>query len=192
MKVSVIIPVWNQELLLKRAVESIPKRNDIEIIVVNDGSTDNTSRTIKELDVIAIEYPKNKGVSYALNRGLEIASGEYIVLLGSDDYFYTEQFLEAMDYLDGTDIVYFNLKQNNGKIWEVNPESARRIYCGSVKFMRREFIKGIRNREDLIDCEDWYFFQEILKRNPTEKTTSLVVKHYNFPREGSLTWNRTR
>lgn len=191
--ISVIIPVYNQEELVKRAIESIPEREDIEIIVINDGSTDNTSKTLAEIkrELVIIEYTENKGVSYALNRGLEIAKGEYIVLLGSDDYFYTEQFLEVTEYLNGADIVYFDLLQNDGARWEVTPESARKVFCGSVKFMRREFIKGIRNREDLKDSEDWYFFQEILKRKPIETTTGIIAKHYNFPRKGSLTWDRT-
>lgn len=190
MKVSVIIPVWNQELLLKRAVKSIPKRNDIEVIVINDGSTDNTSAVIRELDVVSLEYKDNKGVSYALNRGLEMATGEYITILGSDDYFYTDKFLEVMEYLNGADIIYYDMIDNNDFRYRANPDSARKEYCGSVKFMRRKFIEGIRNREDLVDSEDWYFFQEILERKPIETTTGIVAKHYNFPRVGSLSWNR--
>jgi glycosyltransferase involved in cell wall biosynthesis len=54
MKVSVIIPAYNQEELIKRCLDSIPKRKDVEIIVVNDGSTDNTKNTLEEYKKIVI------------------------------------------------------------------------------------------------------------------------------------------
>lgn len=53
--------------------------------------------------------------------------------------------------------------------------------------MRREFIGDTREPEEKKACEDYYFYQELLKKNPTEKFTGIIAKHYNFPREGSLT-----
>ena len=187
-KISVIIPVYNQEELIKKAIKSIPKRDDIEIIVIDDGSIDNTwnvlENNLKE-DMIIIRNPINKGVGYTVNKGYDNATGEYIVLLGSDDYFYTDKFEEIIEELDGTDLVYFDVKVNNGDIWELNEES-KRILCGSYKFMRREFI-GETRCADKKSGEDVPFYKELLAKNPTEKFTHIVVKHYNHPRDGSLT-----
>lgn len=193
MKVSVVIPVYNQESLIERAIRSIPRRDDIEIIVVDDGSTDDTWNKLVTIGIelndpnfIVLHNRKNMGVGYTVNRGLDIADGEYIVLLGSDDYFYTDEFLKAMEQLDGTDLVYFDLKVNDGSIFKLTEESKRNL-CGSTKFMRKEFVGDTRN-PDIRQGEDWFFYEELLKKNPTERFTNLIVKHYNFPRKGSLTY----
>lgn len=192
MIVSVVIPVYNQESLIERAIRSIPLRDDIEIIVVDDGSTDDTWNKLVTIGIelndpnfIVLHNRKNMGVGYTVNRGLDIADGEYIVLLGSDDYFYTDEFLKAMEQLDGTDLVYFDLKVNDGSIFKLTEESKRNL-CGSTKFMRKEFVGDTRN-PDIRQAEDWFFYEELLKKNPTERFTNLIVKHYNFPRKGSLT-----
>ena len=192
MKVSVVIPVYNQESLIERAIRSIPRRDDIETIVIDDGSTDDTGNKLVTIGMelndpnfIVLHNRKNMGVGYTVNRGLDIADGEYIVLLGSDDYFYTDEFLKAMEQLDGTDLVYFDLKVNDGSIFKLTEESKRNL-CGSTKFMRTEFVGDTRN-PDIRQGEDWYFYEDLLKKNPTERFTNLVVKHYNFPRKGSLT-----
>ena len=191
MKVSVLIPVYNQQELIIKALDSIPNRDDIEIIVCDDGSTDNTFETIttyltyNETKNIVLLYNKeNKGVGYTVNKLYDNATGEYVVLLGSDDYFYKDEFNKAINELDGTDLVYFDLIDNNGYRFVIN-EKSKNTYCGSVKFMRREFIGETRCPE-IRAREDYYFYNELLKKNPTEKFTNLAVKHYNFPREGSL------
>lgn len=194
MKVTIIIPVYNQEKLVIKALESIPKRKDIEVIVIDDGSTDNTwEKVIKyklenedSMNLRALQNKENKGVGYTVNRGYDNAKGEYIVLLGSDDYFYTDEFEKCIEELDGTDLIYFNLKLNDGYVWQLN-EQTKRDYCGSTKFIKRDFLGKTRNPE-LRAREDWYFYLDLLAKNPTEKFTNLIVKHYNFPREGSLTW----
>ena len=194
MKISVIIPVYNQEELVIKAIDSIPKRNDIEIIVIDDGSEDRTwdklieyrNKHPKLFNLILLYNEENKGVGYTVNKGYDNARGEYIVLLGSDDYFYTDKFEVCMKELDGTDLVYFDVQVNNGDIWELNNE-AKHVLCGSYKFMRREFIGNTRCPLDKQSGEDRPFYNELLSKNPTEKFTHIVVKHYNHPRDGSLT-----
>lgn len=188
MKVSVLIPVYNQEKLISRAIESVP--SNWETIVINDGSTDRTEKVINFYNVKLISYEENKGVGYALNKGLEEATGDYIVLLGSDDYFLPEV-QEVVKQLDGTDLVYFNLRINNGDILNVDSKS-KKLWVGSVKFMRKKFIKGIKNPEIKEAGEDWFYFQKLQSKNPTEKFTNITAKHYNFPRIGSLSWNANR
>ena len=192
-KLSVIIPVYNQEELIVKALDSIPKRPDIEIIVIDDGSTDRTKKSVIDYDykygdglnIRLLANEKNMGVSYTVNKGLDNATGEYIVLLGSDDYFYTEELEKVLDQLDGTDLVYFDLKTNDGTILKLNPKSKTGL-CGSVKCMRKQFIGDTRNIVDKKVGEDWFFYQELLKKQPTEKFTHIVAKHYNYPRENSI------
>ena len=190
-KVTVIIPTYNAEDTIEQAINSIPKRDDVEIIFVNDGSTDKSLdrglSALKGYKRTCVVDKANGGVSTAVNAGLDEATGDYVVLLGSDDDFYTDKFIECMQYLDGTDLVYFGLQINSGAIWMPTPETREKI-CGAVKFMRREFIGSVRNDETMRAAEDFYFNQDLLKKNPTENFTGIVAKHYNYPREGSLSW----
>lgn len=184
--VSVIIPVYNQEDLIKRCIESIPIRDNIEIIVVDDFSTDKTREVVKQYkNVKLICNEENKGVGYTYNKGIDNAIGDYIVRIDSDDYFYTGQFNHILEELDGTDMIYYNLKDNNGRILEVTPRN-RKGRCGAVKFIRRAFIENTRCPE-IRTAEDKAFNDKLLDKLPTEKFTGRVVYHYNYPRENSLT-----
>ena len=90
--ISVIIPTFNQAKFLGRCLRSIldqnVDKNEYEIIVINDGSKDQTSKVIKiyEKEVITIENKKNKGLPYSINRGIKKAKGRFVVRLDSDDY----------------------------------------------------------------------------------------------------------
>ena len=193
-KISVIIPCYNQQDLVTKAIDSIPKRDDIEIIVIDDGSLDYTWDNLLEyrkkhediLNLIYLYNETNKGVAYTVNKGYDVARGEYIVLLGSDDYFYTDKFEEIIKELDGTDLVYFDIQVNNGDVWNVNNESKHPL-CGSVKFMRRDFIGDTRCPGNKKWGEDVDFYNELLAKKPTEKFTHIIAKHYNYPRTNSLT-----
>lgn len=91
-KVSIIIPCYNVEKYLKRCLLSIVKQTlkEIEIILVDDGSTDNTSMLCDEWakkdSRIKVIHKQNEGLGYARNSGLNLAQGEYIAFVDSDDY----------------------------------------------------------------------------------------------------------
>jgi len=91
-KVSVIIPTYNRAHLIGRAIQSVLNQTyqDFELIVVDDGSTDNTNEVIKEFSqkdkrILYIKHDKNKGGSAARNTGIKAARGEYIAFQDSDD-----------------------------------------------------------------------------------------------------------
>ncbi|MDH5084130.1 glycosyltransferase family 2 protein [Clostridium perfringens] len=91
---SIIIPVYNSEKYIKKCLESIyydlNMINNIEVIIIDDGSTDNSkeyiSKFLNKYDNLKYFYQKNKGVSKARNYGLSKATGDYIMFLDSDDY----------------------------------------------------------------------------------------------------------
>lgn len=91
-EISVIIPIYNCEKYLKECLDSVVNQTfrDIEVICINDGSTDDTLRILRnyaEADKrIKIINQKNKGVSSARNAGLDKAKGEYIYFMDADDY----------------------------------------------------------------------------------------------------------
>lgn len=191
-KITVIIPVYNQEDLIIRAIESVPWDYMPELIVIDDGSTDNTNQVVRKWieenshkDIKFLVNLQNIGVAKTINRGYDAATGDYIVLLGSDDYFYHDEIRQVIGLLNGEDLVYFNMVDNNGQVFELTPEN-REGYPGSVKFMKRDFIGSLRNGDHKAG-EDWMMMQQMVKKNPSERYTGIIAKHYNFPREGSLT-----
>lgn len=100
--ISVIIPCYNMESYINRAVDSILTQtyNDVEIILINDGSEDNTLEICKKLNDkngnIRIIDQSNQGVSIARNNGINVANGEYICLLDGDDFLDDICFEEVM------------------------------------------------------------------------------------------------
>ncbi len=93
-KVSVIIPTFNRAYCLAESIQSVLDQSyqDFELIVVDDGSTDNTTEVVNQFSNIQlIQLEENRGVSYARNRGLEQAKGEWIAFLDSDDLWQKEK-----------------------------------------------------------------------------------------------------
>lgn len=97
-KVSILVPIYNQENYLKQALDSliIQTLDDIEIIAINDGSTDNTTRILQEYRFkdkrIKVINKENSGYGASMNIGIENASGEYIGILEPDDFVETDMF----------------------------------------------------------------------------------------------------
>ena len=100
-KISVIVPVYNVEQYLPKCLDSIINQTfkDIEIICINDGSTDNSGKILEQYaqkdDRIKVLTQENQGQAVARNKGLDIAKGEYIYFVDSDDFIHP-QTLEIM------------------------------------------------------------------------------------------------
>lgn len=197
--ISVIIPVYNNVDLLERALNSVPLDKDVQLIVLDDGSTDGSwqlalkwwDEHITDNWSIIHRWTDNHGVAAAMNLGFSLADGEYIVSLSSDDY-YMVDFDQFRPYLDGkNDLIYFDLEVNDGSVWHLN-EQSKKEFVGAVKFMRREFLGDTRVPTDRKYKEDLPFSAALQAKNPKEVFTGLVLKHYNFPHEGSLSWQATQ
>lgn len=112
-KVSVIIPIYNQEKYLWECMESVLLQNlqEIEVICVNDGSTDGSFDILSDLswsdDRILIINQENKGVGEARNRGIREARGEFLAFIDPDDRYYNFKALETL---------YNKAKENNALI----------------------------------------------------------------------------
>lgn len=198
MLLTIIVPAYNEETRIVRALESIPRRKDLEVLIIDDGSTDNTYEVCEkyaqehsDLNIRIIRLKKNKGLGNAKNVGYDNALGDYINQLDADDWLYTEDYEKVMSELDGTDVVYMDLRIDSGDRWFVN-EGTRHLWCGgTLRFIRREFMGDLRCPE-IRAGEDWFLNEALLKKNPTEKFTGFVGYHYTFPREGSLCDLRNR
>ncbi len=127
-KLSIIIPVYNSEKTIKKCIESVlkQKNNDIEIVIINDGSTDNSENIIKEYiekyqEIISYYKKENTGVADTRNYGIKKAKGKYIMFLDSDDFIADDFYNTINKYMDqDIDLIKFKLQRldENGNITE--------------------------------------------------------------------------
>ena len=198
-KTSLIMPIYNAEKTLQRALDSIPLAKDVQVILLDDGSTDNSWQIALDwwrkhntdgTGSIIHRWEDNKGVAATMNLGFSLATGEYIVSLSADDYYLTD-FEQFRPHLNGTnDLVYFDLEVNDGSVWHLD-EKSKSEFVGAVKFIRREFL-GDTRVPDRKYKEDLPFSQALYAKHPKEVFTGIVLKHYSWPREGSLSWQATQ
>ena len=186
-KLTIIIPVFNQEKLILRALDSIPIRDDIEIIVINDGSTDQTKEVIENYDfknlTIIIDSPINEGCAASLNKGIELAHGEYILQLDSDDYLITNNFNLFLDEIKESheDLIFFINEINNGELWVPGITEG---LCDHVCLYKKDIIGD--TRYPILRCTAGRTFHDnILEKEHSEFYTTKLIYHYNYPREGS-------
>ena len=144
-KISVIIPVYNTEKFLEKCLNSVLNQTlkDIEIIVVNDGSRDNSLEIIKKFkeedNRIVLLNEQNGGSSFARNKGLETAKGKYFYFIDSDDYLEEDTMFEELYNKcenDNLDIVVFDYYNDFGN--------------------RKEYIKNIEISDNILINKEEY------------------------------------
>jgi glycosyltransferase involved in cell wall biosynthesis len=185
-RMSVIIPCYNQGRYLAEAIDSVlaQGRDDVEIIVVNDGSPDETDRVARAYgDRIVYIAQENRGLSGARNSGIQAAHGEYIAFLDSDDIYLPGTLDKLSGYLDEHaetalvcgDVFFYDGKQTQGLYssvmgrprnpqnfrWEVvnyvppsNPVMVRRAVFSQVQ----PFDEHLKNA-----AEDWLMWVRIAR-----------------------------
>ncbi|MCL1967749.1 MAG: glycosyltransferase [Fibromonadales bacterium] len=135
-KISVIVPIYNKELFLKKSVSSILEQTekDIKIILVDDGSTDDSSKICEEFakkdSRVLYKRKENGGLTSARNYGLRYASGEYIAFVDPDDYIEKDAYEKMLAYSKNADIVIGGLVNEIGKkrIFRVMPKNMEGFY----------------------------------------------------------------
>ncbi|WP_456409218.1 glycosyltransferase family 2 protein [Caldithrix abyssi] len=137
MKISVIIPVYNRPQMVKRAIESVLAQTEAahEILVINDGSTDETPRILEKFGTrITVVNQAHKGVSAARNTGIRLARGEWIALLDSDDEWLPEKLAMAREFHEShPQYLIFQSQEiwiRHGK--RVNPKKKHQKYGGWI------------------------------------------------------------
>ncbi|WP_314159939.1 glycosyltransferase family 2 protein [uncultured Gemella sp.] len=148
-KISIIIPIYNVEKYLRRCIDSIVNQTykNTEIILVNDGSPDNCREICDEYEEIdsriKVIHKANGGLSSARNAGLDIASGEYIMFVDSDDWI-SEDTLEKLNkYVEkGCDIINFKLrfaKRKTENIIKLNDKIKDSYECNLLSYVDKLF-----------------------------------------------------
>lgn len=193
-KVSIIIPIYNSENYIEKCVESIVNQSyrNIEIILINDGSTDNSLEKIKKLSIkhsnIRFFDQKNHGVSYSRNKGIQYASGEYVMFVDNDDYIdedYVEVFVKSIekgnyDYvIGGYKRVDVNDKILMKKVFKDEKWSFYMFITPWGKIFNRKFL--LDNKIEFLKVkmgEDIYF--NVLAISYSDKSTVINYAGYNW------------
>lgn len=194
MLISIIIPVFNCEKSIKRTVDSIISSGliDYEIVIVNDGSTDNTASVCNNLcsqyRFIKYSEQKNSGVSAARNRGISIATGEYILFFDADDTAEENGFSECVDIIkkEKTDILVFGMRfdyYKNGKNYrndKLVPEQSGRLNKTQI----RAEIDSLYNTNSLTSsCNKFYKRDLIINNNILFNTNYFLMEDFLFSLE---------
>ncbi|WP_252234911.1 glycosyltransferase [Clostridium sp. CH2] len=186
--VSVIIVVYNGEKYIKQAIESVLNQTykNIELIVVDDGSTDATRKIVEEYKDVIYIYQENRGEGSARNLGIENSNGKYLAFLDADDLYEFDKIEKQRKILiedNDIDIVYNDLKVVDEKLNYLNTLKSEGIYekredllaniiyrqiiQGPIcMMMRRKCIENIKWSEELIYTVDYeYIIKLAFKHN---------------------------
>ncbi|MBR3627772.1 MAG: glycosyltransferase [Elusimicrobia bacterium] len=183
--ISVMMPTYNNGKYIKQAIESIYAQNynNMEIIVVDDGSTDNTREILNQYKDVKYFYIEHKGISVARNMALEKSKGEYIAFLDSDDYWLPNKLNTQMQYFkDHPDcqIVFTKyenifeneeLKKNKRAMHEKAIEDTFKQYLPSTVLKKELFDKYGAFDEKFSGIEDAEFIYRISMKG-------INIKHY--------------
>jgi glycosyltransferase involved in cell wall biosynthesis len=194
-KISVVIPAYNAAHFLPRCLKSVFAQTlkPDEVIVVDDGSTDNTAEIAAALGARVISR-RNGGLSAARNTGIQGASSEWIALLDADDMWAPEKLERQVACLrPETVLVYTGVRSFDdsgvrGERPAIDAISARKMlrYCNpitpSTVLVRREAV--VQNggfREDIRACEDWEMWFRLQRLGQFEAVSDPLTDYYVYP-----------
>ncbi len=215
MKVSIIIPVYNVQDYIERCLESVVSQNyrDIEVILVDDASPDGSMLIAKKfydrmagqgMKTVCVKHELNRGLSAARNSGIEMATGDYLYFLDSDDELYDNNAISTLvksaneskaDVIMGNHYVHrtvnsYKSKYNERKLLK-DDDLISAFVKGDIPIMawnkligKSLFDNGLRFKEGILN-EDELFSYHLLFLNPTVELAGETTYRYNH-REGSI------
>ncbi|MDD5020567.1 MAG: glycosyltransferase family 2 protein [Endomicrobiaceae bacterium] len=216
MDISIIIPVYNAEPYLKQCLDSVISQTfkNIEIIIINDYSTDNSSQiieTYKKTDnrIISIHLKKNAGAGSARNEGLKIATGKYIVFIDSDDWVtpdyievlynniekYNCDMISANFYIYDNKTGYIQQAENSKDLYNTNFNSLEKkryfLLLNNnyiwIRIYNKDFLKKNNIYFKLNKLEDSLFLWEIALSSDNFMFIDETIYYYRANRNNSLT-----
>lgn len=216
-KYSIVIPVYNVEKYLKECIETIlnQKYKLYEIILIDDGSTDNSSNICddyaKEYKNISVIHQKNRGLSNARNTGIDKSTGDYVIFLDSDDIWLSDEALNKINYAlynNNADVLIFDvikfrnikeirkkhMKQKEKKYKTIEDLIKNNIYKANAnnKVIRRDFLDKnfLRFQEGLLS-EDIDWCSKILEYQATITYLNEYIYGYR-QRKNSITHSKNK
>lgn len=216
-KISVIVPIYNVEIYIRKCIDSILNQTykNIEVILIEDGSPDKCGMICDEYaekdNRIVVIHKKNEGVSASRNTGLNIATGQYIAFVDADDYIHPKMYevLMSISSLNNTQISACNISfvdnntDTNYKETMQIPSSSllssddffkKMLNCKEMirigiwnKIFRSDIIGNIRFHTDLKMAEDIVFLIQVLFKTDQISYIPASYYYYTEQRDGAAT-----
>lgn len=207
LKVSIVIPTYNSMAYLPEAIASVQKQSfqAFEILVIDDGSTDDTEKWVSSLtdSRLRLISQENQGCAVARNNGIRASKGQYIAFLDADDIWESGKLEEQASILDsfpnvglvntwisnidieGNSLGSFGTPNAEGRVWEtvieVNP-----IMCGSAPMIRRQCFDQVGLfDQNLRSAEDWDMWIRIAKMYEFAVVKKPLVRYRIHPNRKS-------
>ena len=199
-KISVIIPTYNREKLIERSIKSVLNQTykNIEVIVVDDCSTDNTEsivNSIKDDRLIYIRLSENKGACYARNKGIEVSSGKYVAFNDSDDVFYKNKLEKQLKNLlnNNSDLDFCKMKvfhninyqfpsidqeKNIKKHGIINELCNGNFISTQTILVKKDVVKDIKFDNSLPRFQDYDLVLRIGQKYNISYTNQILVSVY--------------
>lgn len=167
LKISIVVPAYNSENHIKKTIKSILNQtySKFELIIVDDGSTDNTRNIINSIkdNRIIYYYQKNSGVSKARNTGVDISNGDYIAFLDSDDIWENNFLEECINAIN----VYPNIN----------------LFCTRIQCLRKGVKTEVNSKKILskVDKKLYLFnYYDIAYIQPLVSMSSVIIRKEAF------------
>lgn len=168
-RVSVIIPLYNSEETIITVLKGIEEQTSVseilEVIIIDDGSTDNSAKLVKEFaeenSVLNIRYyyQNNSGVSVARNKGIRLAKGELVALCDSDDLWHKEKIERQLKAFDGVPDIFFLGTGSDNKPFIRRFKIIRDLYKASLSDIYIKYFpssSSVLFRKDAVDVVGYF------------------------------------
>jgi glycosyltransferase involved in cell wall biosynthesis len=198
-KVTVLMPAYNAAKYIGEAIDSVLRQTftDFELLIINDGSTDNTTQIIQfycDTRIVLIEHLVNRGIAHALNTGLLKANGKYIARFDADDICFSERLQEQVSFLDnhsdyvltGSDAEY--ISENGSHLFyfksfgHTNEQLLHKIYShcpfihSSVMYRKDPVIDAGGYSLHAHNFEDYFLWIQLKKYGKFSNLPSRLIK----------------
>ena len=198
--ISVIMPVYNTPCeYLVEAVQSILNQTykNFELIIIDDGSDTKTKAVLKSFNdrrIVILTNEKNMGLVYTRNRGLEVAMGEYIACMDSDDISLPARFKKQIEFMEDNPEIgvlgtAFSLlgKREEDIFHPENDDDIRKLIISAVSpianstaIMRASAIQGVKYNENYPFCEDLAFWVQLMDKTKFANLPEILFKYRWF------------
>lgn len=197
-KVSVVIPLYNREKYVRSAVDSILSQtfSDFELLVIDDGSTDGSIAVVQSYSDPRIRFVRNNtnlGVSATRDKGIQLARGEYLAFLDSDDCAYPDRLRKQTAFLDnhpdyaavGSWSEWMSEEGHPSGRIKRKPTSSKEIAAwrlfqqgieNSASMARTDVLRAYRHREDFDVCSDFELWARIAANHKLATLPEVLVR----------------
>ena len=202
--ISIILPAYNASMYLREAIDSVLAQSfrNFELIIINDGSTDNTKEIIHSFNdpkIVCIDNIENKGLIYSLNAGISMAKGKYIARMDADDYCVPERLYLQKQLLDQNPEVAFtagwisfmNEKSVITGYWPLDRSTntgrsikrtllSENCIAHPTVMGRKEIFQQYQYKADQKNLEDYDLWLRVMADGLRIEKVKAVVLHYRI------------